>query len=1289
MIRLTLLCLLGGLFGANLFGQKPVSFNIKWNSEFQVYSSDGRSVRTPDCLSCGIVAADDYRPLYQGKIPLGKGVTVSSVSIRSTLSHAVSATPQGLTHPLPASVNESFTYAVKDERGISMLVFSFVPALRSSDGRVELTDRVEIKFSQNRISNRPKSADFAFNSVLSQGEWYKIGVTQNGIYKLTRDDLQELGVNVNVLNPQTLNIYGNSYGQLPFDNSVPRPDDLLLNRIEVVGGEDGTFDSDDYVLFYAKGPDSWKLDTVSGLYASTKNLFTDTSYYFVGINTGDAPSRIQSVGSSGSSPNYEVTSFNDFRAHEMDRENMIKSGREWYGEKFDVQTTYNFSGEKYTFPNLDPSAETTVTARVISRSTISGSACVFRLNVNGTEDVRTFSSVGPNPEAPFAYAGLLTATLTGASPTLNINLSYQKNSPSASGWLDKITINTRRLLRVAGAQMEFRDVNSAGPGRVSRFNITNVSAAMRIWEITDPTRVVQINYNRTEGKGTFSLPTEHIREFIAFTGEYKKPALFGVVENQNLHALGGTDIDMVIVTPANLVNKAEELADLHRNYERDPLNVEVVNLQKIYNEFSSGMRDVTAIKWFMKMLYDRSNGNTDIMPHYLLLFGDGSYDNKNFTPGNTNLIPTYQSANSLVPTKSYVSDDYFGLLSDDEGEGFNDLMDVAVGRLVVKNLQEATSVVNKIRRYMEIKPRVYSNDCTVCDDNTSNLGPWRNEIAMVADYDGNSFMSQSRTLSNLIESYTRNYNIERIFLSSYPVEATPGGDRYPQANKAIDQAVENGAFIVNYVGHGGEVGWSASRILDIPTIQSWSNGVRLPIFMTATCEFSRFDDPLRTSAGEYVLLNGNGGGIALLTTTRLVYSSPNFTLNKQFYEALFNRPADEVVTRVGDLARESKNATAATAGSSNHRNFTLLGDPALPIAIPRYKVEVTSLTDTLGNPVDTLKALAVVRVKGKVVGDAGQLLSDFTGRVSPTVFDRQEIKTTLGSNPFTYPAQERVIYRGNAEVKQGLFNFDFVLPKDISYAVDTTARISLYASASVTDATGFIEDLTIGGRDPNAVDDGTGPDIEVFLNDENFVFGGFTNDTPILLARVYDPNGVNTVGSGIGHDITAILDGDESNAIVLNDYYEADLNTYKSGKIQYQLDKLDPGKHNLKLKVWDVNNNSSESEVEFVVSDNEDFEIRRVLNYPNPFTTHTEFFFEHNQSCSFLNVLIQVYTVSGKLVKTINTVSNTDGFRNEPIAWDGRDDFGDRLATGVYVYRISVRNPSGEEVRKIQKLVIL
>jgi len=1256
---------------------------LNWDSVDKEFKGEEGLIKVPTFEGAFHDFDSGFLPKVFVKIPLLKSQRIISVSINPLNLETKLKIDRRL---LPQSGSENLSWTVKEESGKPQLLVEYFP-IKYEDGR--LIQKFEIKYTVGQSMGRAKTNDYAENSVMAIGDWYKIGVTKDGVYRLDRNDLQELGINVDVLNPQSLNIFGNGFGQLPYENSQERPDDLRQNAIFVEGETDELFDDEDYILFYAKGPHKWSYDAESELFDHEKHEYTDTSYYFIGVNTGLPPKRIQNLSSSGNSPTVEINSFNDYEFHEVDRENVLKSGRTWYGEKFDVQTVYSFSGERFTFPNIIADEPVTLRAALMSRSTVSSRR--FTAGINGEEKFVDIGTVGSSSVASFGREKSIENRVNTSSASLNIRFEYDKdNIPSAIGWLDWFNVNLRRELIMARSQMIFRDAASVGQGQVGRFNLRNAGSVQEIWEVSNPTDVRRVQYSLANGIATFSLSVQSIREFVAFTGSaFLEPALFGRVDNQNLHALGTSGpVDMIIVTPSFLRSQAEQLAEIHRNHPLDPLSVEVVGLNKVYNEFSSGMRDITAIKWLMKMLHDRANGNEDLAPKHLLLFGDGSYDNINFSSNNTNLIPTYQSLNSLRPTSSYVSDDYFGLLSDDEGEDQLDLMDVSVGRLVVKNSAEAASVVNKIRRYIETP----SSECLTCPGSDSSFGSWRNIISLVADdEDSNDHMQNSRTISSQIESYTKVFNIERIFTDAFQQVATPGGDRYPDVNERIDRRVRNGAFIVNYIGHGGETGWAQERILDVPTILDWSNTYDMPIFMTATCEFTRFDDPLRTSAGEYVLLNAGGGGIALLTTTRLVYSGPNFTLNRNFYEALFNRPEGETVIRLGDVYRDCKNSSVSS-GSSNHRNFSLIGDPALPMAIPKYNVEMSSITDTLGNPVDTLKALGVARVSGMVSNSSGQVRSNFTGLVEATVYDRVKQRSTLsndGGAVFTYPTQEDIIYKGLAEVNNGEFQFDFVLPKDISFAIDTTARISFYAFSQSEDAAGFADELNIGGRDEDAVDDGQGPEINLFMNDENFVFGGYTDNEPILLAKIFDPNGINTVGTGIGHDISAVLDGDVSNTFVLNDYYSSDLSTFQSGSVRFPFDELTSGNHSVELTVWDVHNNSGKSLIEFIVAESEELAIERVLNYPNPFTTHTEFYFEHNQSTEFLNVLIEVFTVTGKLVKTINTVSNTNGFRNEPIPWNGRDDFGDRLATGTYVYKVSVRNPTGDQDMKFEKLVIL
>jgi hypothetical protein len=1264
-----------------LTAQKNKVVNLDWQPSLISFGNGEDEVKVPTFSKAIHDITFDFAPRSSVKIPLSKGQTINSVSVNIVGYNETLKFDKALFSSL--NQEDRLSWRVKDERGVPQLMVEYFP-FDENTGR--LVRKFEISYTTKTAYGRPKTHDFADNSVMATGEWFKIGVVEDGVYKITRDDLEQLGIETDVLNPQALNIFGNGFGQLPYDNSVDRPDDLLQNAIYIEGEGDEQFNEDDYILFFAKGPHKWKYDTESGLFDHEKHEYTDTSYYFIGLNTGLPPKRIQNLASSGSSPTVEVNEFDDYVFHEVDRENVLQSGRTWYGEKFDVQTTYSFSGERFTFPNLLEEYPVTLTANLMSRNTaISSRFIVF---LNGDSLVEDFSSVSGGSESLFGRAEKITLTTNTPSSSLNIKFKYDKREiPSATGWLDWFNINVKRELRMARAQMMFRNASSSGPGQVAKYNLSNANGISEIWEVTSPADVRRILFNSADGVASFTLPADNIREFISFTGtSFMTPSYLGKVDNQNLHALDSDgEIDMVIVSPSFLMSQAEQLAEIHRNHPEEPLGVKVVALNDVYNEFSSGMRDVTAIKWLMKMLYDRASSPEDA-PKYLLLFGDGSYDNINFSSSNSNVIPTYQSLNSLSPVSSFVSDDYFGLLSDDDGEGNADLMDISVGRLTVKNAAEAASVVGKIRRYIETNV-----SCLTCNESNSSFGSWRNVIALVADDgDGNLYMDQSDSISSKIESYTNVYNLERIFTDAFQQIATPGGDRYPAVNEAIERRVRNGAFIINYIGHGGTNGWAQERILDVPTILDWDNTYNMPIFMTATCQFTRFDDPTRTSAGEYVLLNSGGGGVALLTTTRLVYAGPNFRLNLAFYDALFTRPDNELVTRLGDVYRECKNSEASA--SPNHRNFSLIGDPALPMAIPKYDIQATSITDTLGNPIDTLKALGVARVSGNVLNLNGQVNSEFNGVIEATVFDRVKQRTTLandGGSTFTYPTQEDVVYRGLAQVSNGEFTFDFVLPKDISFAVDSTARISFYAFTETTDATGFQDQLKIGSRDEDAINDEQGPDIDLFMNDENFVFGGYTDKEPILLAKIFDPNGINTVGTGIGHDITAVLDGNVANTYVLNDYYSSDLNTFQRGSVRFPFDELTPGNHSVELTVWDVHNNSSKSNIEFIVAESEEMAIERVLNYPNPFTTHTEFYFEHNQSTEFLNVLVEIFTVTGKLVKSINTVSNTDGFRNVPIPWDGRDDFGDRLATGTYVYKVSVKNQQGDKDMKFEKLVIL
>ena len=1153
----------------------------------------------------------------------------------------------------------------------------------AATGKVErlVSFRLDVKAGAPRRTAASERV-YSSSSVLASGTWYKISVTADGIHKITPSILRDLGMDPAQVNPSNIRLFGNGGGMLPFDNSVFRHDDLVENAIEVYnGGNQNQFDGDDYILFYGQAPDQWYFDNSDNRFHHRTHLYSFETFYFITpeLNTGTAPKRIQNQSSFSGTPTHTATAFDDLQFHEQDRLNFIKSGRQWYGEQFDADLTQTFS---FSFPNLITSEPVYLLSNLIAHSF---SPSYFRVFYNGqTLMQQNVAAVGTSYTDDYAKENISSTVFNAAGSNVDITLTYYPTTSTSVGYLNFLELNARRQLIMSGNQMSFRDKSTVGIGHITQFNFDNAGKSVTIWEVTDPTTASRQQFSSGYA---FTLPTDSLRQFIAFDGtSYLTPKAAGTVANQNLHSTGPQDL--VIVTHPLFRSEAERLASFRRSH--DNLRVQVVEPDQIYNEFSSGARDITAIRDYMRMLYDKASAPGD-RPRYLLLFGDGSYDNKNNTTSNTNFIPTYQSLNSISLINSYVSDDYYGFLDEDEGEWYTgDLLDLGIGRFPVKSAEEAMAVVDKTIDYST--PGTITSGTTCNEGNTSSLGDWRNVLCFIADdEDGGLHLDQSNGLANWTRATYPVYNIDKIFIDSYTQVSTPGGQRYPDVNDAINKRVDKGALVVNYTGHGGETGWTAERILDNSMITSWSNIRKLPLFITATCEFSRFDDPGRTSAGELVLISSEAGGIGLMTTTRLVYAAQNGTLNSVMFSYLFE-PVNGQLPRLGDIYNETKNNTAVLATGINSRNFTLLGDPSLVLAYPKYDVITTSVN---GSPIvadqDTLGALEKVTISGEIRNN-GQKLTSFNGIVYPTVFDKSVSVSTLSNDPSSpakvFSLQKNALYRGKASVVNGEFTYTFIVPKDIAYQIGR-GRLSYYAHNGNDDANGVYDSVMIGGSSSSQVTDIEGPALKLFMNDEKFVFGGTTDESPKILAIVADSNGVNTVGNGIGHDITAQLDDDPDKIFVLNDFYESDLDSYQSGRVVYPLTGLTNGRHTLKLRVWDIYNNSSEAYTEFVVAESATLALNHVLNYPNPFTTRTSFFFEHNRPCNTLDVQIQIFTVSGKLIKTIDRTIACEGYRVDDIEWDGRDDYGDAIGKGVYVYRLKIKDLDGSSAEKYEKLVLL
>jgi hypothetical protein len=1210
-------------------------------------------------------------PHYYELIPLPNRINHSSqisVSIDDQGFELLNDAEQRIIDAIEISLIEEqkFDFRVHKSRGESYLQVT-VPAIRlnKSTGQKQKLNQFVIRVQENPgVSYLQTSHSYASQSVLAEGTWKSIRVSQSGIHRITYSELQSMGFS----NLENVSLWGHGGKQLPFLNNVSSPDDLQQIPIWMEKGSDGSFNQGDYILFYAQGPVTWSKSPTDSMFIHTIHDYSDHIQYLI---TTSKPNllRIPSVSNPAEPHTRTSSSYDALVYFERNDTNLIKSGRQWFGELFDVYTS-----RTYTTGLNQPTAGGKALIRVSSAAR-SSSVSSFTLKANGNIlGLLSLESVNLTSLYNF-FAKLSTKTFSFpySQGELTLELTYNKPSPASKAWLDFITVNARQNLSFGSNQLDFRDTESVDQGAITQFNISNAPTNVMVWDITNFYDPTNLNLTIEGGNASFKIETESLREFIAFSlSQAFSVTIVGDVANQNIH--GQPQPEMVIVTHPNYLTHAEELAQIHM--ENSGLRTLIVTNQQVYNEFSSGNPDVSAIRNMMRMFYSRSTNELD-MPRYLLLFGDGSYDNHSQSLSNTNYVLTYQSANSTYVSSSIVSDDYYGLLDENEGEQ-SGLLDIGIGRIPCNTKEEASIAVSKIRDYLH---------------NSSN-GSWHNQLSFIGDDgDYNVHMSDSDFLALYVQENYPRYNIEKIFFDSYPLITTAQGARYPEVTNAINNRANQGALIMNYMGHANARWLSHEKVLMIEDIYSWRNLDRLPLFVTATCEFSRFDDFSFKSAGEHILFAPRGGSVGLVSTSRVVYANPNFVLSKNFFKTIFSHResndvrASEKYYRLGDALRIAKILTTG----DNKRNFLLLGDPALMLRYPDVELAVTEINGKpIGANLDTLKALDHIVVKGVVSGP--RYMTDFDGEAVITLYDKEKDMTTLsnqGGAPFNYTSRQSTIYRGRSSIVNGQFSASFIIPKDIMYRYGN-GRFSLFAHNNIITGSGYFEDFIIGGISDIVGNDSMGPAIDIYMNDRNFVPGGITDPNPKLLIHLTDSSGMNTTGTGIGHDLIATIVGEEANSYVLNDYYEADLDNFQSGKVEYQLSGLKSGDYTVNVKAWDVYNNSSESSIEFKVKTDEAIELKHVLNYPNPFTESTGFYFEHNQPFEYFDISIQIFSPSGKLVKTIEHFFPGSGsYRIGPIHWDGLDDFGDRIGRGVYFYRLRVRLSNGKTAHIFQKLVIL
>lgn len=1103
----------------------------------------------------------------------------------------------------------------------------------------------------------------AQSSVLASGRWYKVAIEKNGVYKISSTTFKNMGFDLSKTDPRNIRIYGNEGGMLPQENAAARPTDLTENAIFVSGESDGVFNSGDYILFYAQGADKVSFRADKEIFAYEKNLYADKNFYF--ITVAETPGKRINTASDVEGALPVVNQFENVSVYETETHNELKSGREWFGERFDLTTELTLD---LPLKNIVAGSSLKLVSGVMAQS-FSGSS--FNVSVNGISVGDQYVSSIIN--STYAQKGNKRSdTITFSAETVSaLNRTSQKityrylKAPSGRsvGFLNYVLLQATEKLVLTGQQTSFRSMLSLN-SPASKFEIDGSQAGAMVWNVSNPYEAELQPSTFVSGKTSFNVITSVLKEFLVFTPECPTPELIGAVENQNLHALATPAF--VIITHPDFEAEAQRLAQ-YRNAKG--ISTTVVRIDKIYNEFSSGRQDVTAIRDFIKTLYDKSPGTLQ----GALLFGKGSYDYKNRVVDNKNFIPTYESRNSLHPLLSYSSDDYFGFLENHEGfwsedPAINHSLDVGIGRLPVKSLTESKQVVDKIIRY-ETDPAL--------------RGSWQKNIAFIADDgDNNRHSSDANGLAELVDTDHAGFNVTKIYLDQYSQIARPGGEISPETNEAILQAFNRGSLVINYTGHGGPRLLADERIFDDLAIERLENKY-LPLVVTATCGFGRMDDPIIISGAELCMLRKEGGAIGLVSTGRDVEATPNLFINQAFYDALFLKENNQHLS-LGEIFRRTKNNSVSDV---SNRNFSLIGDPALSLAIPSRSVQVTDIRTATGST--TLKSLSTVTVTGHIHDGVG-IDETFNGVLEAVLFDKETSFQTRGNQnpPYNYKQWFNRLFRGQASVENGEFEFQFIVPKNIAYQV-AEGKLSLYAHDPTQhiEALGHSKDFQIGLSESGVTADHSGPAISLYMGDTTFISGGITNPNTQLVARLYDDQGINISGYGIGNSITAVLDNDQT--FILNDYYITDINDFTKGTVTFPFKNLAPGKHTITLNVWDTHNNPAQAMLTFYVSDGEQLKIESFGNAPNPFQNSTKLFFTHNRSGDDLEASLVLYTSTGQILSTYAITIPASQYQVDLLELTAGVNFVKNQPAGLYFARLVVRSlTNGSKNEQVTKLVL-
>ena len=1110
------------------------------------------------------------------------------------------------------------------------------------------------------------------SSPFLNGKWAKIAATKQGIYQITGTQIKAMGFPV-PFNSSQVQLYNYNLANLN-DKVVASPMvGIFENAVMVNDGGDNVFDEKDYLLFYSEGAIQWKYDEIKGFPTHFKNASSDSVFYFITMGTNGkritTPIKINTA-------EQTLDNYDERWLIEKDTVSLLNSGKLLLGTPMgqgngkQTQLNYTFTMEGLLVNNP---------LKIVSRyaATTYDSKANFNVFVN-TNAART-SAVDPVSGYLYdesanivtdSYSYLLNAN-TDLTKPINLAIAFSSDNTNATGWIDFVEINAKRKIGFWGNN-SFGFRNYLNTNTATQYQLQNIDTTTQVWDVTHPEGPVALAINfQTPTTGNFIQVADTLREFFAVKQHtYETPTFIAGVDKQNL--LGTEVPDYIIVSAGNYLKAAKKLRDFHES--AHGLKGLVFNVNEIFNEFSGGQPSPTGIRNFIQYLFNQATEKHQAAPQYLLLMGMANFSNKNYNSAYQ--VPVFESEASAGVLTSYPSDDYYSILSiNDDINASNNIknLSLAIGRLPIRSMAEADTVVDKIINYQK----------------NTNGGAWQNQVTWVADDgDYNLHLEDAEDISKNLQKKAPNWNQKKIYLDLYPATKNIAGNTYPLVNAAINQAVNNGTLILNYTGHGNYSRLSEEAVIAQPDVQQWNNANKLPLMITASCDFAPYDQPQLSPFGFDALLKNSKGVVALVAASRLVYAYSNKQINDQFIQKLLVPDSAGHFLTIGAALQKSK--MAAWAQGEDHINtfkFTLLGDPAMHLSKASDQVVLNTINGKTFNGVDTLQAGNKYSISG-LLQSKGQTKNNFKGTLEMILYDAINSKKTLGNDiksvPVNVSVQENILFKGKASVTDGSFVIDFMLPKEVSVN-QGALKLQLNAFNDSIDAVGIYNQIYAKPVLSENFTDTLGPAMQLFLNDSNFINGGWAAAHSTLLINLKDEAGIQTSGNSLGHDITLLIDGDTKNELVLNNFYTAAINTYQKGSIQYTLPSFSTGPHELVIKAWDLLGNSSKDTIHFIVPDTTTMLLNKVSNFPNPFSSSTTFSFEHNQLDNTLNISLSLYDNNGLLLFTRPLTAQYNANRVVSY-WDGTGSKGGSLNPGVYYYKITLSN--GKETKLLSNKLV-